>query len=424
MNFFYYIEDDDSLRKVRSIVLNFIGDSKHVIFNDVEKIPTNLSDGIYIIDKNLEFFQERLKLSSKSTLIVINDILNDFSDYPTEVYISRTKLVISLGAILFDLKNEKEINGNYYSVDIKKIKIGEASPCDLYLNLGKEKFLKCVRAEDIFDQEIRDRYIKKTNFLWVERKDFYLHSNFLFDKDFVEQEVNAPFSLERMDHLSLIYDMAQSCGITDKTIRLVENSMTEIRKNSDKKIAKLLNRFDSLQGTFLFSHSYFLSLFVCELAKKQSWFKHQHIDKLVLAAIVHDLGYKNEENAFYEALPKSKLADLSVDSREDTLAHIDTVLKILKNCKSIDSDVINIIKHHHGGRGEESYPLKSFATEIDLLSGLFLLTHSFTISFFKVSFNIKKLPKVFDYIEAIYNKGNLKKIFPSFKRDILELLGC
>lgn len=422
-NFYYYVQDLDLLSKIRSINGKFISNANHVIFESLDKIDLNIKNGVFVIDEDLDFFQENfIEKGSEVILIVVNDIINDFHDYPKEVYISKSRVLTSLSAILYDLQNTVEFNSKYYSVDIQNIAMDRKSPCELYIRLSEEKFIKCLKTGDVFDLAIKEKYAAKTDFLWVEKADFYLYGAFLYGQDDLEAEVDVPFTVEKQDHLALIHEMAHSCGISERTMQAVENSLNEIKENPDKKIKDLLGKFEEMKGSFLYSHSYFTALLCVEVAKKQDWFKPQHLDKLTFAAIVHDLGYKDPKNALNESLPKSKVMLLDPIAKEDTLGHIDAVLEILEKSDSIDSDVINIIKRHHGGRGDESYPSKSYATEMDLLSGIFLLSHCFAISFFKMSFNPEKIEKVLAYIEVVYNKGNLKKIFPGFKKDVLALL--
>jgi hypothetical protein len=423
VEFHYFIKDLELLKKSHHIIEKLWDNPVNIIHEDLNKIETDLDNVIFVIDSSLEYFQEKFISSKKQNLvIVINDIVNDFEDYPLEIYVSKSRILTSLSAVLFDLKNTTTFDGTHFSVEIFNISIGEITPCDLFLRISDEKFLKCVKKGDVFDEDTRDRFSKKSKFLWVKKDHFYLYGEFLYGHDSLEEEVSHEFSVENTTHLKLIYDMAQSCGISKKTVKTVEESMQDLKKNSKGKIKKLLSDFDKLEGTFLFSHSHFLSLLCIEIASKQEWFKHQHIDKLVMASLVHDMGYQDPENALNEALPRSKVEELPLGVREDTLNHIDAVLKILETSNTIDSDIINIITYHHGARGEESYPKKSFAPEMDLLSGIFLLCHVFTIGLFKISFNKNKIQNVLAYIDLHYSKGNFKKILPEFRKNIIELM--
>ncbi|MBT4790095.1 MAG: hypothetical protein HON90_00865 [Halobacteriovoraceae bacterium] len=422
MNFYYAINDIDILARVRTVITRFIDDANHIIYDDVNKIDFDVTDSIFLIDHSLDYFQEKINDDHQNILVVINDVLNDFEDYPAEVYISKSRVITSLSGVAMDLKNSKSFSGNFFSIDLESIDVGKITPCDLYLKINEEKYLKCVKSDDLFDLETKERFYKKSKYLWVEREDFYHFGNFLYGEDDLENEVTSPFTVESINHLELIHDMAKSCGISDKTIRTVETSLTSVKDSATGKLKDLLGRFDELEGSFLHAHSFFTCLLCAEISSKQKWFKHQHIDKLMLASITHDLGYQNEKNALFEALPKSKIAQLEAEIQSDIFQHVDRVIKLLESSSSVDSDVINIIKRHHGARGEESYPLKSFATELDLLSGIFLLCHCFSISLFKMSFNLQKIDMILAYIDSIYNKGNLKQLLPDFKTEIKKLM--
>lgn len=422
-NFHYYISDLDMLSKARTLISKLAGDVEHIIYDKIESIDKSICDGVFIVDSSLDFFTEHIATEDKNNiLIVINDILNDYQDYPYEVYISKSRVLTSLSAIIFDLKNTSKYNNNYFCVEINNIVLNSPAPCDVYLKISDDKYLKCIYKDDIYDEDSKKRFLKKSHFLWVEKADFFLFGDFLYGLDDLEKEINVPFSAENIDHMALIHDMAHSCGISDKTIATVEKTLENIKTNANSKLKNLFDNFEELNGSFLYSHSYLTGLLCVELATKQSWFKHQHIDKLTMASIVHDLGYKDKENALNEGLPKSKVMQIEGQDREDILNHIDNILKILENANVIDSDIINIIQKHHGARGDDSYPNKSFATEMDLLSGIFLLSHCFVVSYFKMSFDKSKIDKILAYINLIYNKGNLKTIFPDFSAHVKELI--
>jgi HD-GYP domain-containing protein (c-di-GMP phosphodiesterase class II) len=331
-------------------------------------------------------------------------------------------MIINLSPLLTELRDLDSTSADYYPVDINKLNPVGSCPCDLYIRLSERKFVKCVRSGDEFDLEIQTKYRTKTTKLWVIKDDFFEYSDFIFGKVELEKKITNEFSISNLSDIELIHDMARSCGISGKTLRTVESQVQELQENSKGNLKKLLVNFEEMKGTFLYSHSYFTSLIAIEAAKKQSWFKHQHIDKLVLASILHDLGFKDSNSALYESLPKSKILELPAVIQKDLLNHVDKICELLKIDDGVDSDVLNIIFKHHGGRGEESYPLKSFGTEIDLLSGIFLLSHAFTLTFYTVAFNKKKLKEVFLYLEHHYNKGNLRKIFPLFKESILDIM--
>ncbi len=420
---FYYMQDFNLLYQARQILSRFGQNSlKHFVCNKLDEVPRDVDHCIYVIDAQIDKFQKYIKDQSKQHLvIVINQILNDFEDYPHEAYISQSKIVTGLSAIIYDQVNSLETHEDFLCVNINNISLNKSSPCDLYFKINEKKFLKCLYNSDIFDLETKDHFLKKSEYLWVKKEDYYLFGYFLYGEDDLEREVTSPFSAEKLESIEFLHDLARSCGISDKAILAVEESIKSFHAHPEEKIKNMIMSFEDCKGSFLYAHSYLTSLLAVEILSNISWFTKDHIDKLVLASIIHDLGYQEAENAIFEGLPKSKILELPYVTRQDVIQHVDRVLHALKDCERLDTDVLNIISRHHGARGEESYPQKSTAMEIDLLSGVFLLTHSFIVCLFKMSFDMTKASKIMAYLESIYNKGNIKQVFPEFKEKVLRM---
>ena len=423
IEFYFCVQDESLLHVLHGIVNQIWNEPKSHIFDKIDQFPSDIVGHVFFVDSDIDIFQEKYnKPEQKNLIIVVNDILNDFGDYPFEVYITKNKVVTSLSAILFDLKNNKSLNSKYFCVELKHISLNETAPCDLFLKIHDEKYLKIHSSGLMFDRDVYDRYAVKSDFLWVLKDDFYEYGDFLYGKQDLERKIYIPFSPANSQHFQLVYDFAHSCGISERTIKSVETATERIKESASKTLRSIFKKAEELEGSFLMVHSHLCALLCVEVAKKQSWFKPNHVDKLVMASYFHDLGYKNPDNTAFEGLPKSKIKELDQETREDILGHIDEIIKMLEKVDEIDNDILNIIKRHHGGRGDDSYPAVSYAVDIDLLSGTFLLCHSFTVGFFKMGMDVKQVDKILAYVSMVYNKGNLKKIFPSFCESIEELI--
>ena len=421
-NYLFYIDDINLLTKAKALIKHFDSDAKIDIFEDKNLINPSIDNHLFIIDTDLEYFQKKFIGDKKNNcLIIINDIIDDLEDYPVEVYISKNKVVTSLSAILYDIKNSLKFDQKHFSVSIDNIMTGVSAPCDLYLRVA-DKCLKIFHQDDLFDDEAALKFKKKSQYIWVKKEDFYLFGNFLYGQKDLEQYATSTFSIDNLASLELIYEMAKTCGISKKTISAVNGSIDCLLDGSKGEIKELIKNFQSMKGSFLYSHSYFTALVCVEVASQMSWFKRVHIDKLVLASIFHDLGYKDIKNAIYEGFTKTKVMELEGLERDDVLNHVDNILEVLLKNHEFDNDVINIIKKHHGARGLESYPTKSYATEIDSLSGVFILSHTFTNYFYKSSFNLKKLGVILSFIELTYNKGNMRQILTQFLDVVKKML--
>jgi hypothetical protein len=94
--------------------------------------------------------------------------------------------------------------------------------------------------------------------------------------------------------------------------------------------------------------------------------------------------------------------------------------KKLSKLDTIYPDVLRMVKDHHGVHGENSYPKEVFASDVNLVFGLFLLSHEFTLGLYSISFKEKKIPELLDRICEKFDKGNYKKLISEFKETILE----
>ncbi|MAX66817.1 MAG: hypothetical protein CME66_07750, partial [Halobacteriovoraceae bacterium] len=126
---FYYMQDFNLLNQARQILSRFGQNSlKHVVCNKLDEVPRNVDDCIYVIDAQIDKFQKHIKDQSEQHLvIVINQILNDFEDYPHEAYISQSKIVTGLSAIIYDQVNSLETHEDFLCVNINNISLNKSS---------------------------------------------------------------------------------------------------------------------------------------------------------------------------------------------------------------------------------------------------------------------------------------------------------
>jgi hypothetical protein len=123
--------------------------------------------------------------------------------------------------------------------------------------------------------------LKKSEYLWVKKEDYYLFGYFLYGEDDLEREVTSPFSAEKLESIEFLHDLARSCGISDKAILAVEESIKSFHAHPEEKIKNMIMSFEDCKGSFLYAHSYLTSLLAVEILSNISWFTKDHIDKLV-----------------------------------------------------------------------------------------------------------------------------------------------
>jgi HD-GYP domain-containing protein (c-di-GMP phosphodiesterase class II) len=311
----------------------------------------------------------------------------------------------------------------YIPVPITHIAYQNNFPCDLYTKGLDQLITKALDKGKSFDEDFVDQQLAKSIFtVLVEKEEFTKQITLIYKKDVTKSEMELD-QIEDVDlYMESVYDLAQKVGINKQTVESSNKLFANITKASPQKVVKnLFKEFKKSQGTFLYSHSYFTGILCMAIGKKMRWSNNTMLEKLFTAAIIHDMGYSNPDNASMEALDKSEIMKLDPEQRKDILDHIPVLVKKLQKQKDISDDILKIVQSHHGARGAESYPKESHGSEMNLLSGLFLLCHTLAVKLFESKFNPESFQEILTYIQTNYAKGNIRQLMPEFIMEVKSL---
>ena len=96
------------MNRTRFVVGKIIPEAENIISEEegskivVEDI---VDDAVLVLNHSLAEVKESLEAAGKQCLlIVINEIVNDFEDFPVEIYISKSRIVTSIASVFYDLK--------------------------------------------------------------------------------------------------------------------------------------------------------------------------------------------------------------------------------------------------------------------------------------------------------------------------------
>jgi HD-GYP domain-containing protein (c-di-GMP phosphodiesterase class II) len=297
-------------------------------------------------------------------------------------------------------------------------------PCDVYIQLGSGKKIKIFNDQDEVDVEkIRSYAQKGVTHFFIHKEHLLNCGEQFFNKDYLKKQMKISPSEMADNALENLYSSIEGIGIGKREISQVEELHEEMAQDfSSKEIHNILDDFSKMKGTFLYAHSFLTSLFCIQMGKKLQWGQKDNLKKLHLAAIFHDMGYEDPNNALLEDLPKSKLQGLPKEKREDILSHPERMVLNLEMSPELPSDTINIVKLHHTGTGEEGYPVKIFGTELSQLNCVFILCHQMVLSLYKVAFREDKMKMALDATCEKYGSGNFKQLHTPFKELMTELL--
>jgi HD-GYP domain-containing protein (c-di-GMP phosphodiesterase class II) len=347
----------------------------------------------------------------------INEEINESNEKVT--YINKKYLITRIGTVLDDFVKSTFGEASYLPVQITKVKTEEAYPCEIFVRLSATKYVKVLNKNESFAPDrLQKLLFKNVQFLYIKAEDYSAFNKVLYNRedqpklDLVSTEVSAVESLH-----SYITDLGFDPKIIDMTKNL-QKSLEE--KFTHKFMKKLFARFNDMEGSFLYNHSYLTSVIALTTGKKFNWMNFENREKIYMGCILHDLGYIHKENALRGALGKRGIQNLSPEEKEDILNHPMKFAKHLAQIDNIHQDVIKIVKDHHGVHGEDSYPKPVYPPEINLIFALFILSHELAIGLYGISFKEEKIPTLLDEVCERFNKGNYKKIIPEFREAIEE----
>lgn len=290
-------------------------------------------------------------------------------------------------------------------------------PCAIFLRLSASKFVKLFNEGDRVDVQSIDKYIKKgIGFCYVLRKDFYSKCDVIFSGALVNKELFK----ENSDYLEktneVIHEILKEFGVSRFVIEgashAITQSIEEIKKV--KGLASLIEKFEKNDSRFIYGHSYLTTAFSFQLIKFMNWNDERVLTKISMAAILHDLGFRNDKLALMEGLSRNEILKLPKNERDDILGHPTCLLPELTKMHGISDEVISIIKNHHEGIGEGSYPLKLYGSSLSHLECLFNIAHAFSVGLYSITFNSLKVPALVEKIAKEYSGGNYKTVSAIF----------
>jgi HD-GYP domain-containing protein (c-di-GMP phosphodiesterase class II) len=302
----------------------------------------------------------------------------------------------------------------YARVRLKSIMVIHTVPCDLYLMLAEDKFIKVLNQGAIFDAEQYLRFQQKgVQYLYMAKQDSegflstYLRDvlALIDDSDLDEND-----SVNVSEHMhSMISEMGYAMGFTPEVQELTKNSVNlalrVLRRN--KKLSDLLAKIQLNQDNYINSHSVALAYLSAGLAVQMSWDSETTLFKLSLAAFLHDIVLRDEDTAIAHDLCPEKIKK---SQEKDIEEHMQKAMLIAQAFSEIPPDVDIIIAQHHERADGSGYPLGLNHTRISPLSALFIVAHDVVAECIKANKPIDLAAFIMNN-SAAYEFGYFKKVY-------------
>ncbi len=256
--------------------------------------------------------------------------------------------------------------------------------CDFYIKLSDEKYVKLIKAGDIFGQEDLDKYVEKNiEYLYFMANDIgellnkyttdlmgIIHAKSLLMEESLHNSTRA---------YETLYQVISSLGVSQEAFALAKTctqlALTSIM--SDSTVTPFIERVNLKRDNYLSTHSVLLAQVSCLLASMFGWTSETMQYKLAFASIIHDLTLSDNEVAMTELflLSRKNSPPKGQDSWSKFREHGNEAVELLKRMQNVPSDVDLIIRSHHERPDGTGFPNRLNASQLGQLPSLFIIAH-------------------------------------------------
>lgn len=257
---------------------------------------------------------------------------------------------------------------------------------DLFVRLAPYRFVMALKADDGVTAQDLDRFsAKKIEHLYVRREDASAVLNRLTDEVRARlpslnpsTEADAALGISREAH-EAIHALSLRLGLTPEIQQLARVAVAAALKAAEKspKVASLLQRLRVDPKNYISSHSVVLAHMACGIASLVEWEAEGALEKLALAAFMHDLTLDNQKLASFQRMIDLATQSDAFSRQELALfrGHPEAGAALARQMAAMPPGLDQIILQHHERPDGKGFPRGMLAAQIAPLAGLFILAH-------------------------------------------------
>lgn len=378
-------------------------------------LETNFKDIkiIILVDKIREESKELLKDTTQFRLLDKNELPENLIKEAEKVF----------------LDQQFENTSEYCKIELRFLSILDGVNKNLYIKLGKDKFVKLFDEDDDTQtmdfQKYRDKgvdyfYITRETAMWIIDQIKKQISLFLRSNNFRFILRGANESAEKRFEQKILR-MNDEVHIDKEYRAMVDQAVERIRNviEKDVDVGQLINYLKAHNETY----SYYVqkrnatALIACTLARELDWFSKMTIDKLIYAAALSDITMAIKPHLIrirtLEELERKK-DHLKPEEYRLYLNHPKEGAELIKNYFSSSPPETEMLAYqHHELPDGSGFPLGLKAERISPLSALFIVANHFTDYYLN-----DDEPNIGDYIlkaESRFDYSTFRKVLKALQ---------
>lgn len=288
-------------------------------------------------------------------------------------------------------------------------------PCDLFIRLSSEKYVKVMNEGEIFGNGDLGRFKDKgVGFLFVKEENLQSIITKLVQLVTVQaKSALAKGSVSDVFEISesmqaTIHDLGAELGYSPALENAVKANMGLACSlmEQNQALSSVLQGITINADNYVSSHSILLPYISCGMAELMDWHSEHTYQKLTLASLLHDCCLS--DSGLARVVNESELENFSSQDQAKWREHTEKAAEISRRFTEIPADVEQIVSQHHELPDGSGFPNQLHHTRIAPLSALFIIAHDF-LRYFE-QHGTPDLPGFVAASQGKYNSGQFKRI--------------
>jgi len=252
---------------------------------------------------------------------------------------------------------------------------------DLYVRIGKDKYLKILHEGDTLAQERLSEYqAKKVTYFYFKTRDRGTYINFIntllskiINKSTVSPSTKMNLAQSMVDKfIEEIYTVGIKPALIEEGKQLSENIYQFVQ--SDRDLNFLLQNYVADEADTKYLHLFLVSFFSTIICKATDWAKRRTVDNVVMGALLHDIG-KIKIPQELRLMDPNLMSPVQVEIYK---THPTLGVELLKKIPFITEPVLQIVEQHHETIDGSGFPSGLTSTKIYPLAKIVGLADHFT----------------------------------------------
>ena len=298
-------------------------------------------------------------------------------------------------------------------------------PCEVFIRLSSGKMVKLQNENDKLNMDRFEKYIEKgINHFFIKRECYMKRFDSFYPKNLVSRKLFKTDDEYVVKAHESLHGLIGDFGVSEDTLEtvgaLAEETMEALK---DNKLAHILSLLENSEDSFIYDHSYLVSLICMESAKKFEWYSKKHDKIITMASLLHDTGFQSPKLGAIELLSEDKMNELDPEVLKLYKDHPRVIADQLKDIHQVPSDVLGIVYKHHEGFGPGiSFPRGFRSTQLSAIECLFVMSHEVVILFYKKLFHKDKIEEALIPFYEKFNTGYFRKYLANFKSAVSDMI--